>query len=293
MKVIRVPGEMTAWAKEQAANGKNIGLVPTMGFFHEGHLSLMRMARTHAERVIVSLFVNPLQFGPNEDLAAYPRDFERDGRLAEQEGVDVLFAPSVDDMYPDGFQTTVSVSTITGHLCGANRPGHFDGVATVLTKLFHVTGADCAVFGEKDYQQLAVIRRMVTDLNADIEIIGHPIVRHKDGLAMSSRNAYLDAAERETALCLSGSIALARSKAEAGMTDTGELTRLVRDFILSFRGTEIDYASFVDCRTLEPAGRLDDNTLLALAVKINGRVRLIDNGLVLEDNESADEGWAE
>jgi pantoate--beta-alanine ligase len=289
MKVIRVPGEMTAWAKEQAANGKNIGLVPTMGFFHEGHLSLMRMARVHAERLIVSLFVNPLQFGPNEDLAAYPRDFERDGRLAEQEGVDVLFAPAVDDMYPDGFQTTVSVSTITGHLCGANRPGHFDGVATVLTKLFNITGADCAVFGEKDYQQLAVIRRMVTDLNTDIEIIGHPIVRHKDGLAMSSRNAYLDAAERETALCLSRSIALARSKAEAGLTDTGELTGLVRDFILSFRGTEIDYASLVDCRTLEPAVRLDDNTLLALAVKINGRVRLIDNGLILEDKESADE----
>lgn len=280
MQVIRSPGEMSAWSREQAAEGRKICLVPTMGFFHEGHISLMRTASAHADRVVVSLFVNPIQFGPNEDLASYPRDFARDCRLAEQEGVHILFAPAESDMYPEGFQTGVSVSGITGHLCGAQRPGHFDGVATVLTKLFHITAADCAVFGEKDFQQLAVIRRMVADLNFTVKIIGHPIVRERDGLAMSSRNAYLDAAERETALCLSRAIVLARDKAAEGVVDTTELTGLVRDYILAHPGTAIDYASFVDCRTLEPAARIDDNTLLALAVKINNRVRLIDNGMI-------------
>lgn len=282
MQVIRTPGEMTAWAKLQAFEGRKTCLVPTMGFFHEGHLRLMRMAREHADRVIVSLFVNPIQFGPGEDLDAYPRDFDRDRRLAEQQGVDILFAPTDRDMYPEGFQTKVSVSRITGNLCGADRPGHFDGVATVVTKLFHITSADCAIFGEKDFQQLAVIRRMVRDLNFDIEIIGHPIVREQDGLAMSSRNTYLDAAERKSALCLSRAIALAREKASGGITDTVQLSGLVRDFILSFPGTAVDYASFVDCRTLEPAERVDGNTLLALAVRINGRVRLIDNGMILD-----------
>jgi len=282
MKVIRVPGDMTAWAREQAAGGSRIGLVPTMGYFHEGHLSLMRMARAHADRVIVSLFVNPIQFGPNEDLEAYPSDFERDCHLAELEEVDVVFAPAVEDMYPEGFQTTVSVSDITQHLCGADRPGHFDGVATVLTKLFHITGADCAVFGEKDYQQLAVIRRMVRDLNTDIEIIGHSIVRESDGLAMSSRNIYLDKTERVTALCLFASLAMARSDAKAGMLDTKELAKIVRDHILSFPGTEIDYIEFVDCLSLKPVQRVNKTTLLTLAVRINGKVRLIDNGLVLQ-----------
>lgn len=281
MRVIRLPGEMTIWAREQVSAGKRICLVPTMGFFHPGHLSLMRMARTRGEKVVVSLFVNPIQFGPGEDFAAYPRDLEQDRRLAEGEGVDVLFAPAERDMYPDGFQTTVSVGRITRHLCGANRPGHFDGVATVLAKLFHITGADCAVFGEKDYQQLAVIRRMVRDLNIGIEIIGHPIVREKDGLAMSSRNTYLDAAERQTAMCLSGSIALARTKAKEGITETAVLTGILEDFIRSHAGAEIDYVSFVDSGTLENVERLDEKTLLALAVKINGRVRLIDNGRVL------------
>lgn len=281
MRVIRLPGEMTAWSREQAMAGKSICLVPTMGFFHDGHLSLMRLAKRKADRVIVSLFVNPIQFGPGEDLGSYPRDFERDCRLAEGEQVDILFAPSANDMYPEGFQTTVSVSRITRHLCGAKRPGHFDGVATVLTKLFHMTGTDQAVFGEKDYQQLAVIRRMVKDLNFGIEIIGHPIVREIDGLAMSSRNSYLDEAEREAALCLSRSITLAREKAASGIRDAHELEEIIEKFIHSFPGTAIDYVSFVDGHSLEPAATIDKNTLLALAVKINGRVRLIDNGMVL------------
>lgn len=284
MKVIRLPGEMTAWSKKQRTLGHKIGLVPTMGYFHEGHLSLMRMAREKADKVIVSLFVNPIQFGPKEDLEAYPRDFERDSRMAEKEGVDVLFVPEADDMYPKGYQTSVSVSEITRYLCGAQRPGHFDGVATVLTKLFNITAADLAVFGEKDYQQLAVIRRMVLDLNMDIDIVGHPIVREDDGLAMSSRNTYLDAEERKTALCLSRAITQAREKVGEGLTDWESVEKVVRDYILSFPGTGIDYAAFVDKRTLEPVTIINENTLLALAVKINDRVRLIDNGMVTRDN---------
>lgn len=280
MKVIRVPGEMETWSQEHAADGSRIGLVPTMGFFHEGHLSLMRMARSQADKVIVSLFVNPIQFGPHEDLEAYPRDFEQDCHLADAEGVDVVFAPKAEDMYPEGFQTTVSVGDIIQHLCGASRPGHFDGVATVLTKLFHVTRADCAVFGEKDYQQLAVIRRMVKDLNMDIEIIGHPIVREDDGLAMSSRNSYLDKTERAIALCLFGSLVMTRSNVRAGILDTEELAGVVRDHILSFSGTEIDYVEFVDSRSFESVECVDEQTLLALAVRINNKVCLIDNGLV-------------
>lgn len=280
MEVICLPGEMTAWSRDQAAGGRTIALVPTMGFFHEGHLSLMRMARAHADRVIVSLFVNPIQFGPNEDLEAYPRDFERDCRLAGLEGVDVVFAPTGENMYPEGFQTTVSVSAISRHLCGADRPSHFDGVVTVLTKLFHITEADCAVFGEKDFQQLAIIRRMVKDLDTGIEIIGHPIVREPDGLAMSSRNTYLDKTERITALCLYQSLVMTRSNVRTGMLNTKDLAGAVRDHILSFSGTEIDYVEFVDSRSLGSVECVGEKTLLALAVRINDKVRLIDNGLV-------------
>ena len=281
MKVIIAPAEMTAWARTEAAAGRRICLVPTMGCFHQGHLSLMRMARGRAERVVVSLFVNPMQFGPREDFAAYPRDFERDARLAAEQGVEVLFAPTAAEMYPDGFQTAVTVRELTRHLCGASRPGHFDGVATVVSKLFAITRADSAVFGEKDFQQLAVIRRMAADLNLNIEIIGHPIVREEDGLAMSSRNTYLSPAGRATALCLSQSIRLARKEAEGGELATEVLAGLVRAHIGSFAGAEIDYVSFVDAGTLEPVAMVDARTLLALAVRINGKVRLIDNGFVL------------
>ena len=280
MQIVSAPFEMTSWAEKQAEQGKKISLVPTMGFFHEGHLSLMRMAGARSDKVIVSLFVNPIQFGPEEDFEAYPRDFDRDCHLAEQEGVDIVFAPDAKDMYPDGFQTTVSVGKVTRHLCGASRPGHFDGVATVLTKLFNMTRADCAVFGEKDYQQLAVIRRMVQDLNMNVEIIGHPIVREADGLALSSRNTYLDKSERAVALCLSQSLQMARTMVKEGVTSTAVLEQKVRDYIQSFSGTGIEYVSFVDSWSLEGVGTVDENTLLALAVKINGRVRLIDNGMV-------------
>lgn len=285
MQVIHSPDDMRAWAREQAAAGGTIALVPTMGFFHEGHLSLMRAAKRLASTVVVSLFVNPIQFGPGEDLESYPRDFERDCRLAMEAGAEIIFAPQAAEMYPEGFQTTVSVAGLTEHLCGARRPGHFDGVATVLTKLFQIVNPDSALFGEKDYQQLAVIRRMVADLNMRVEIHGHPIVREQDGLAMSSRNSYLDEQERETALCLYESLMMARRDAEAGVLDAKELSRRLHEYIQSKPGTEIDYISFVNHRTLEPVDSVDNNTLLALAVKINNRVRLIDNCMILSKEE--------
>jgi pantoate--beta-alanine ligase len=282
MKIIQDPQEMTAWSKEQTVAGKTIGFVPTMGCFHEGHLALMRQAGELAGQVVVSLFVNPTQFGPQEDLAAYPRDFARDQELAASVGVDVIFAPEPEDMYPAGCNTTVTVGKeLTGQLCGASRPSHFAGVATVVSKLFNIVRPDLAVFGEKDFQQLAVIRRMTEDLNLGVEIIGHPIIREQDGLAMSSRNAYLQEAERETALSLSRALAMARTMAADGELHAESLTATLQKFILSFSGTELDYISFVDQASLQPVVEIDKDTVLALAVQINGRVRLIDNGFVI------------
>jgi len=283
MEIVRDPAAMTAWSKEQAKQGRSLGFVPTMGYFHEGHLSLMRRAGELADRVVVSLFVNPTQFGPNEDLAAYPRDFERDRDLAAETGVAVLFAPEAEAMYPPGSRTTVSVSGLTDHLCGADRPGHFTGVTTVVAKLFHIVRPDFAVFGQKDFQQLAVIRRMCTDLNMDLTIIGHPIVREADGLAMSSRNSYLKETQRESALSLYRALGLAREMAIQGERDVQRLTEALRQLIESFPETAIDYISFVDQATLEAVETVDEATVLALAVKIGGKVRLIDNAHVLAD----------
>jgi len=276
---------MTAWSREQSRDGQIIGLVPTMGYFHEGHLNLMRMAGRHAGRVVVSLFVNPTQFGPGEDLSTYPRDFDRDRQLAAGTGADVLFAPVAEEMYPPGSSTAVVVGEVTDHLCGASRPGHFTGVATVVTKLCNIVRPDLAVFGQKDFQQLAVIRRMCADLNMGIEIIGHPIVREADGLAMSSRNTYLDGSLRESALCLSRAIQLARRVAADGEDSTVRLTDAVRQLIDSHPATAVDYISFVNQSTLKAVTTVDDKTVLALAVKIGGKVRLIDNGYVLEGTD--------
>ena len=282
MQIIRHPAAMTAWAKEQAKAGRRIGLVPTMGFFHEGHLSLMRRAGQLADQVVVSLFVNPTQFGPQEDLAAYPRNFERDCAMAEAAGVAVLFAPEAAEMYPAGFSTTVTVGAeLTGQLCGAARPGHFAGVATVVCKLFCIVRPNVAVFGEKDWQQLAVIRRMTADLNLGVEIVSHPIVREADGLAMSSRNTYLGPQQREAALSLSRALALARKLAAEGERSAERLTAKLRDFIHAFPEAVVDYISFVHQLTLQETAEVDADTVLALAVKIGGKVRLIDNGKVL------------
>ena len=281
MDIIQSPAEMQQWAGAQALASQSIALVPTMGFFHEGHLSLMRMAAKLCDLVVVSLFVNPTQFGPNEDLDRYPRDFERDMELVRRERVAVVFAPTPALMYPPGFQTEVRVRDLATHLCGRSRPVHFAGVATVVTKLFNIVQPDVAVFGEKDFQQLAIIRRMVADLNIPVRIVGHPIVREADGLAMSSRNANLDPANRAAALSLSTGLQLAREKARAGVRETAELARLVTAHIHDHAGTRIDYASFIDSETLEEVDRVDERTVLALAVHIDDRVRLIDNGFVL------------
>lgn len=281
MKIIQNPADMHAWSKDQARAGKTVGLVPTMGFFHEGHLSLMRRAAELSDQVVVSLFVNPTQFGPNEDLEKYPRDFERDMSLVRQEQVAAVFAPTPDTMYLPGYQTEVSVKELATHLCGKSRPVHFAGVATVVTKLFNVVQPDVAVFGEKDFQQLAVIRRMVKDLNIPVQIVGHPIVREADGLAMSSRNAYLDPANRVAALSLSTGLAKVREMAAGGERSVAALGKMLKGYIHSFQGTAVDYASFVHADTLEAMERVDEKTVLALAVHIDGKVRLIDNGYVL------------
>ena len=281
MEIIRTPVEMTAWANQVLADGQTIGLVPTMGFFHEGHLCLMRKAKEKADRTVVSLFVNPIQFGANEDLGRYPRDFSRDSQLADAEGVDVLFAPEVQAMYPPEASTRVIVSGVTEGLCGASRPGHFAGVATVVAKLFHLIKPHCAVFGRKDFQQLAVIERMVADLNWDVEIIGHPIVREPDGLAMSSRNSYLSAQERQAALCLFRAIGHARRRVRTGLVEAKVLLLEV-EALLQQEAVTIEYVSIVDQASLRPQAVLRKGAVLAMAIKV-GATRLIDNDNLFDD----------
>ena len=268
---------IAGWKKE----GLSVGLAPTMGYLHEGHQSLIEQAAKDNDRVVVSIFVNPMQFGPNEDLANYPRDLERDCRLAESTGIDVLFAPSVDEMYPDGngkILSFVDVEKITATLCGASRPGHFRGVATVVTKLFNIAEADVAYFGQKDAQQVAVIRRMTEDLNMNVKIVAVPIVREPDGLAMSSRNKYLDPAQRQAALVLSRSLEQAASLLTAGERDSALILAAVRELIDQQPLAEIDYVSLVDPLSLAAIERVEQQALLALAVKF-GKTRLIDNML--------------
>jgi pantoate--beta-alanine ligase len=283
VKLIRTTAEVTALTGGWRAEGEKIVLVPTMGWFHAGHLSLMRLAQTLGSRIIVSLFVNPIQFGPREDLGSYPRDLERDCRMAEMEGVDALFAPAVEEMFEPQFQTRVSLSGIAQGLCGADRPGHFDGVATIVTKLFHLMVPHIAVFGEKDLQQLAVIRRMVRDLNFAVEVVGHPIVREADGLAMSSRNSYLTGPERKEALCLHQAICLCRDIVEksANTASVADLIAEAERSIHAHDGCHVEYVQVVDRHSLLPCATIDHDSVMALAVKINGRVRLIDNGLLL------------
>ncbi len=280
MEIITRPEEMAARSRELWHQGQRVGFVPTMGFFHEGHLALMRMAARHADVVVVSLFVNPIQFGEGEDLDRYPSNWQRDCRLAEQEGVAILFAPDRTVMYPEDFRTTVSVADLSKYLCGADRPGHFDGVTTVVCKLFNLVRPHVAVFGQKDFQQLAIIRQMVRDLNMDIDILGHPIVREPDSLAMSSRNNYLDEELRKSALSLSRAVRLARQRYAEGERNTSMLTRELTEYIQGYPHTRINYISFVDSRTLAPVERADENTFLALAVTVGDRVRLIDNTLL-------------
>lgn len=256
-----------------------MALVPTMGFFHEGHLSLMRTAVSKADHAVVSLFVNPAQFGPNEDLNHYPRDFERDAKLAENEGVSCLFCPDAKDIYPPGFQTWIRVEGLSQGLCGASRPEHFRGVATIVAKLLIIVQPEMAIFGQKDFQQLQVVRRMVRDLNIPVNIIAHPIVREPDGLAMSSRNTYLNAQERESALCLVKAFRLAEKMVARGNRSGTEVIQAVKQHIQSFGNTKIDYVFLGDPGSLKPCREIAGETLLALAVWV-GKTRLIDNTLL-------------
>ena len=265
---------------DELRKDKKIGFVPTMGYLHEGHLALVRKARELADIVVVSIFINPIQFGPQEDLARYPRDFERDAKLLEQEKTDIIFFPEGKEMYPKGYNTYVQVKDLQNHLCGLSRMGHFVGVATVVAKLFNVVKPHFAVFGQKDYQQLKVIERMVTDLNMDLEVVGYPTVREKDGLAMSSRNTYLSPEERERALLIYGAMTKIESLFKSGIKSAGALKEEGKRILTSRDGVDVEYISITDADSLEDVDQIQDRALLAIACKV-GKTRLIDN-VILE-----------
>jgi pantoate--beta-alanine ligase len=275
VKVIRSIPDLRA---ELANAPRPVGLVPTMGFFHDGHLSLMRAAREANETVVVSLFVNPKQFGPTEDLVAYPRDEARDLQLAEAVGVDIVFSPSVDEVYPDGFDTTVEVGGLTEPMDGAARPGHFKGVTTIVTKLLNMVGPDAAYFGQKDAQQALVIQKLVSDLNMPVRIEVCPTVRESDGLALSSRNAYLNDEERDRALALSRALRAAEQAVERGELDAAAVIAAARNE-LDEAGIEPEYLELRSATDLTPAERVNGSTLLAVAARV-GRARLIDNTML-------------
>ncbi|MFO7555946.1 MAG: pantoate--beta-alanine ligase [Desulfobacterales bacterium] len=276
MEIITTAKEMQARSDRIRRQGITIVFVPTMGFLHEGHLSLMREGKKHGEDLVVSIFVNPKQFGPGEDLEAYPRDLERDLELVRKEGVNAVFTPNAGEIYGERFQTYVELEKLPNHLCGISRPVFFKGVATVVTKLFNIVKPHIAVFGQKDFQQLTVIRQMVRDLNLDITIIGSPTVREPDGLAMSSRNTYLTPEQRLSALSLNKSLKKAQTLVENGLRDAAEIIDAAAALIRSHPETEIDYISVCDPETLDDLASIDRPALMALAVKI-GKARLIDN----------------
>ena len=262
--------------RAQWLSGRRIGLVPTMGALHEGHLSLVRIAQTKSDFVVVSIFVNPLQFGPSEDLAKYPRSFERDQTLLEKEGVDLIFAPTVAEMYPAAATTYVTVEGLSERLDGQSRPGHFRGVTTVVSKLCHIVEPNVAVFGQKDAAQLAIIRRMVRDLNLPVEIVAGPIVRESDGLAMSSRNAYLDAQQRQQGLVLSSALRRVQESFQQGERSAQRLTEAGREIFAAEPAVRLDYFSLVDPGSLEPIADITGEALVAVAAYV-GTTRLIDN----------------
>jgi len=281
MKIIDSIAKMQGLAEGLRRTGNKIGLVPTMGYLHEGHLALVKKARQISDTVVVSIFVNPTQFAPTEDLDRYPRDFERDRALLESENADIIFFPDAKQMYPEGYSTYIQVRGLEDFLCGGSRKGHFIGVATVVAKLFNIVKPHYAVFGIKDFQQLKIIERMVRDLNMDIEIIPCPTVREADGLAMSSRNTYLGPEERKKALILYESIKTLREMFREGVRDVDILKEKAREMIESIEGVRIDYISIADTETLEEISMIKDKALYAVACFV-GRTRLIDN-TILED----------
>lgn len=279
MEIIRHIPRLREKVKEGRRLGRSIGFAPTMGFLHEGHLSLLRQARAENDLVVLSIFVNPLQFGAGEDFEEYPRDLERDANLAAATGCEVIFAPSAREMYPGDYATFVEVERLTSGLCGASRPGHFRGVATVVSKLFNIVTPDRAYFGQKDAQQAVVIRRIAQDLNMDLEIKVLPIVREADGLAMSSRNAYLTQAERKAATVLYRSLVLAEKSIAAGERDADSLKQLIRAAIEAEPLAEIDYIAVVEAENLQELSKIENRVLIALAIRF-GQTRLIDNTIV-------------
>jgi pantoate--beta-alanine ligase len=276
MQTITSIKEMQTLSNRVREEGKTMALVPTMGFFHQGHLSLMEEGRRRGDLLVISIFVNPTQFGTGEDYEDYPRDMKRDQRLAKETGVDAIFTPSVTEMYPSGYQTHVNVEEVTRNLCGISRPTHFRGVTTVVCKLLNIVKPHVAIFGEKDFQQLVAIRQMVSDLNLDMEIVGMPIYREEDGLAMSSRNRYLTTDERKTALCLSRSLKRAKELFEQGERKTEEIIKEIKKIIEAEKLARIDYVKICDVKTLKDIEQINQEAVLALAVKI-GKARLIDN----------------
>jgi pantoate--beta-alanine ligase len=287
MRIIEDIVEMQRWSEAERSAGRRIVFVPTMGYLHEGHLSLVRDGKRRGDRLVVSIFVNPTQFGPNEDYAAYPRDATRDRELLEKEGVDILFSPAAEAMYPEDSQTSVEVSRLSDPLCGGFRPGHFRGVATVVAKLFNIVKPHVAVFGEKDYQQLQVIRRLGQDLNFDVEIASHPTVRENDGLAMSSRNAYLSREERSAALALYRALERAQALVDQGERQSARIAAAAGEVIGKEPLARVEYIEVCDAETLEAAETIDRRALLALAVRI-GRTRLIDNTVLRGRREGGD-----
>ena len=276
MKTIRTIEEMTATVKLLKSQDKSLGLVPTMGFLHEGHLSLVKESLKKADDTVVSIFVNPAQFGPSEDFQDYPRDMNRDSEILMNLGVDYLFCPGNEEMYPAKYRTYVEVHDLQDKLCGGSRPGHIRGVCTVVLKLFNLIQPDMAFFGQKDAQQVIILKKMVRDLNCPVNIIALPIAREEDGLALSSRNVYLNSEQRQAALCLSKSLQEARRMIGAGELQAARILERMKEIILAEPETRIDYLAVVHAETLEPIEEVSDDCLIALAVFV-GNVRLIDN----------------
>ena len=276
IEIIKTAKDMQARSDKVRCQGKTIVFIPTMGFLHEGHLSLMREGKQYGNDIVVSIFVNPTQFGPGEDLETYPRNFEKDLELLKKEGVNAVFAPEAVEIYGEQFQTYVELEKLPNHLCGLSRPVFFKGVATIVTKLFNIVKPHVAIFGQKDYQQLTVIRQMVRDLNFDIKVVGAPTVRESEGLAMSSRNTYLTPEQRISALSLNKSLKKAQALVEDGLQDAAKIIDTAAKLILSHPETEIDYITICNPETLDDMKTIDRPALMALAVKV-GKARLIDN----------------
>lgn len=277
IKIAKTVDEVRETVAKWRSNGESVGLVPTMGYLHAGHQSLIKKSVEQNDHTVVSVFVNPIQFGPNEDLEAYPRDLERDAELCETTGAELIFNPEPEEMYKDGFVSFVDMNGLTNHLCGLSRPVHFRGVCTVCTKLFMIVGPDRAYFGQKDAQQLAVIKRMVKDFNMPLEIVGCPIVREEDGLAMSSRNTYMNAEERKAALILSKSIKLGQQLIEDGERSAEVVRSKMTELLETEPMADVEYVNVVNNLTMEDISQVEGEILVAIAVKINNKVRLIDN----------------